>query len=387
MSTTVTKNGIPPLDTRNRPPPNDEVIALRQQLRVIQRKNEELIETVREQDELIAHLQARVPEPVLAPIDEDVPVSALARAADQRAAAAAACAAAAEKRAAAPSTALVAVPNSGTAYPMVPYQSVAGRKPKRTQGLPKVDKAVALTTQHESKDFDTVPFLAHFGIKDPQQLQYKLAEYLIALHGVTDPEQQRKHRNQAKFKADNFLKLLWFDAPQSAYAVGDAEGLFDFFLTQTHADMGRDRPYFNHDHRIAHWFWPQVADYAAFRHVDNAYIARQGRAFMTGVRAVHHLFRVANGEAWPTGPTAPLLAITDKSAKRAARPPTTKPKRQRKAKDDASEAEASATSGDESDEGYWSAHSSSAATDEDGDVGSDDELKSEWLAFYEARGR
>jgi hypothetical protein len=390
MSTTITKNGIAPLDTRK--PCNDEVVALRQALQKAQRKIDELIECVGEQDELIAHLKGQAEnqdaqaqhaqeDPDASDASEEgVPVGEPTRAADRRAVAASQCATAAERRAS------TAACDGGPAFPLVTFRGVGGRKSQRTKGLPKVDKAVALTT--EGSDFGTVPFLAHFGIKTPQQLQYKLADFMIASLGLADPDQQRKHRNQAKFKADNFLRLLWFDAPKTSYDAGNADQLFEYFLNTYHADMGTDAAFFNHDHRIAKWFWPsQVHNYASFKRTDNAYIARQSRAFMTGVRAVHNLYRVFKGAQWPVGPaTLPVLA-SGKSAKRSeSRPATPKPKRQRAIRAEASEAEASASSGDESDEGHWSAHSN-GSSDGGGNIDTDDELEASWLAFHQARGR
>ena len=153
--------------------------------------------------------------------------------------------------------------------------------------------------------FEGVPFFDHFGITDSRELQLKLAAFLIAKdHDINTNEKRRVALNQCKFKADNFVTLLWFKAPGDPlpYEPGDVDGFFAFFdRHRGHDDMGKRRIYHNHDHRIGTWLWPsKVSDYASFQHESNKYIARQARGFMTGVRAVHGLYEIFKGNTkWP----------------------------------------------------------------------------------------
>jgi len=171
----------------------------------------------------------------------------------------------------------------------------------RGKAKARVDKECEL----QEFKFEGVPFFDHFQIRDAKQLKDKLAAFLIARDpDVNTPGKRRTTTNQAKFKADNFVTLLWFKAPGDPlpYEPGDVDGFFAFFdRHRGHDDMGKRRIYHNHDHRIGTWLWPsKVSDYASFQHESNKYIARQARGFMTGVRAVHGLYEIFKGNTkWP----------------------------------------------------------------------------------------
>ena len=214
--------------------------------------------------------------------------------------------------------------------------------------------------------FEGVPFFDHFGIRDAKQLKDKLAAFLIGRDAdVNTPGKRRTTTNQAKFKADNFVTLLWFNAPGDPppYAPGDVDGLFEFFCSKDHADMGKNRPYFNHDHRVCTWLWPsRVSDYASFKAESNKYVSRQGRGFMTGLRAVHGLYRIWKGdESWPDVERNPVDEDATpgkrrREAKARVRAGRKRVRKAKRSKEDDDEEDSAQSSGDESeaDEGAWS---------------------------------
>ena len=244
----------------------------------------------------------------------------------------------------------------------------------RGKAKARVDKECEL----QEFKFEGVPFFDHFQIRDAKQLKDKLAAFLIARDpDVNTPGKRRTTTNQAKFKADNFVTLLWFKAPGDPlpYEPGDVDGFFAFFdRHRGHTDMGKNRTYFNHDHRVCAWLWPSVvSNYASFKADANKYVARQARGFMTGVRAVHGLYEIWKGEAsWPNVERSPVEedATPSKRRRQAKARVGSGRKRARKAKRDAEDEEDSAqSSGDESesDDGAWSCDdeaSSSSSSDE-----------------------
>ena len=246
-------------------------------------------------------------------------------------------------------------------------------------GRGKAKARVRIECDHQELPFEGVPFFDHFEIRDAKQLKDKLAAYLIGRDpDVNTPGKRRTTTNQAKFKADNFVTLLWFKAPGDPppYAPGDVDGLFEFFFNKHHADMGKKRTFFNHDHRVCAWLWPSVVhDYASFKADSNKYVARQARGFLTGVRAVHGLYRIWKGETgWPDVERNPVDEdVTPGKRRREAKARVRSGrKRVRKAKRDEEPGgeDSAQSSGDESesDEGAWSCDddaSSSSSDDED----------------------
>lgn len=244
--------------------------------------------------------------------------------------------------------------------------------------------------------FEGVPFFDHFGIRDAKQLKDKLAAFLIGRDAdVNTPGKRRTTTNQAKFKADNFVTLLWFNAPGDPppYAPGDVDGLFAFFCNKDHADMGKKRAYFNHDHRVCTWLWPsRVSDYASFKADANKYVARQGRGFMTGVRAVHGLYQIWKGEAsWPDVERSPVDedATPGKRRRQATARVRAGRKRVRKAKrsNEEDDEDSAQSSGDESesDEGAWSCDDNASVSSESDNDPS--EAYSATAQAFEAIGR
>ena len=227
--------------------------------------------------------------------------------------------------------------------------------------------------------FGGVPFFDHFEIGDAKQLKDKLAAFLIARDpDVNTPGKRRTTTNQAKFKADNFVTLLWLKAPgdRPPYTPGDVDGLFAFFdRRRAHSDMGKKRTFFNHDHRVCAWLWPSmVHDYASFKADSNKYVARQARGFLTGVRAVHGLYEIYKGEArWPDVVRTPVDedATPGKRCREAKARVRSGRKRVRKAKRSEEEDEEASTdsSGDESeaDDGAWSCDDGESSSSDDGD--------------------
>ena len=130
----------------------------------------------------------------------------------------------------------------------------------RGKAKARVDKECEL----QEFKFEGVPFFDHFQIRDAKQLKDKLAAFLIARDpDVNTPGKRRTTTNQAKFKADNFVTLLWFSAPGDPppYEPGDVDGLFEFFCNKHHADMGKKRTFFNHDHRVCAWLSSPLAQH------------------------------------------------------------------------------------------------------------------------------
>lgn len=248
-------------------------------------------------------------------------------------------------------------------------------------GRGKAKARVRIECDHQELPFEGVPFFDHFGIRDAKQLKDKLAAYLIARDpDVNTPGKRRTTTNQAKFKADNFVTLLWFKAPGDPppYAPGDVDGFFAFFDSHRgHADMGKKRTFFNHDHRVCAWLWPSVvSDYASFKAESNKYVARQARGFLTGVRAVHGLYQIWRGEeSWPDVERNPADedATPRKRRQEAKARVRSGRKRSRKAKRDEEEGgeDSAESSGDESeaDDGAWSCDDdASSSSDNDDDA-------------------
>ena len=176
-------------------------------------------------------------------------------------------------------------------------------KPKRVR----VPKELA----SQPVQFEGKAFFEHFEITNSRELQQKLAAFLIAKdRDIDTAEKRRVATNQCKFKADQFLQLLWTEVPGTPrpYTPGNVDEFFAFLMRKDHNDMGKNRTYHNHDHRIGTWLWPsKVTDYGSFQHASNKYVARQARGAMTGVRAVHGLYEIFKGNTkWPVADCAPL---------------------------------------------------------------------------------
>jgi hypothetical protein len=250
-----------------------------------------------------------------------------------------------------------------------PRTSPGGRGKAKTRMLKELDA--------QDSKFEGVPFFDHFEIRDAKQLKDKLAAFLIAKDpDVNTPGKRRTTTNQAKFKADNFVTLLWFVAPGDPppYAPGDVDGLFAFFCNKDHGDMGKQRTWFNHDHRVCAWLWPSlVRDYASFKADSNRYVARQARGFLTGVRAVHGLYEIYKGEAsWPDVERTEVNEDATPGKRRRGGQARVRSgrKRVRRAKRDEQDDESSAgSSGDESevDDGAWSCDDGASSSDDDDD--------------------
>jgi len=172
--------------------------------------------------------------------------------------------------------------------------------------------------ESEATKFRGIAFFEHFGVHSYRTLQAKLAEFLIARDPNTNTEEKRRTAtNQAKYKADNFMMLLWLDPPGTPqpYSPGNVDEFFGFFVEKLdHDDMGREdsHAFVNHAHRVAHWIWPShVKDHKSFLLVDNRYVARRARGFMTGVRAMHGLYEIWKGKAgWPDVARNPVGLVT-----------------------------------------------------------------------------
>ena len=249
------------------------------------------------------------------------------------------------------------------------------RKPRKPRGVSADPTAVPRMPSERTPmpaRFEGVPFFDHFGITDSRELHQKLAAFLID----RDPEintldKRRIRTNQSKFKADQFLRLLWLEAPGTPppYTPGNVDEFFAFFDGhRAHADMGKRRTFHCHDHRVGTWLWPsKITDYASFSAESNKYMARQARGALTGVRAVCGLYEVFKGEdRWHVAERAPVkdpAAATASSKKRKvgakSSPSGGDGKRKRKARRattvDADDEESYvSSSGDESPEGEWS---------------------------------
>lgn len=271
-----------------------------------------------------------------------------------------------------------------------PRTSPGGRGKAKTRMLKEFDA--------QDSKFEGVPFFDHFEIRDAKQLKDKLAAFLIAKDpDVNTPGKRRTTTNQAKFKADNFVTLLWFVAPGDPppYAPGDVDGLFAFFCNKDHRDMGKQRTWFNHDHRVCAWLWPSlVRDYASFKADSNRYVARQARGFLTGVRAVHGLYEIYKGEAsWPDVERTEVNEDATPSKRRRGGQARVRSgrKRVRQAKRDEQDDESSAgSSGDESevDDGAWSCDDgASSSDDDDGGNGAASKPKDATAMAFAAMGR
>lgn len=170
-----------------------------------------------------------------------------------------------------------------------------GRKRGKTRVAMDVESNI------ENRDLSTVPFFKSLGVATAVQLQSVLTDWHNDKKGRLIGKQQLKTAyNQCKYKAEKFIRLVYFTG-QDKYTPGDVDELFAFFNDKTHADMCEDGPVFNHDHRVCKWFYFETVDsYESFRHKDNVYQARQARGFMTAVRAVYELYKIhTNKNEWP----------------------------------------------------------------------------------------
>lgn len=161
--------------------------------------------------------------------------------------------------------------------------------------------AMDVESNIENRDLSTVPFFKSLGVATAVQLQSVLTEWHNDKKGRLIGGQQLKTAyNQCKYKAEKFIRLVYFTG-QDKYTPGDVDELFAFFNDKTHTDMCEDGPVFNHDHRVCKWFYFETVDsYESFRHKDNVYQARQARGFMTAVRAVYELYKIhTNKNEWP----------------------------------------------------------------------------------------
>jgi hypothetical protein len=247
------------------------------------------------------------------------------------------------------------------------------RKPRSASAYATLAPRIPSERTPREAQFEGVPFFDHFGITNSRELHQKLAAFLIDRDPTINTDDKRRLRtNQSKFKADQFLRLLWLEAPGTPppYTPGDVDEFFAFFDPHRgHEDMGKHRTFHSHDHRVGTWLWPsKVTDYASFNAESNKYVARQARGALTGVRAVHGLYEIFRGDAsWhvaerhaPVSDNAAVAANPNKKRKVRAKssPPGGDGKRKRgpkRASVDADDEESYvSSSGDESPEEHWS---------------------------------
>lgn len=197
------------------------------------------------------------------------------------------------------------------------------RKPRRASADATLAPRIPSERTPREAQFAGVPFFDHFGITNSRELHQKLAAFLIDRDpDINTYDKRRLRTNQSKYKADQFLRLLWLEVPGTPppYTPGNVDEFFAFFDPQRdHADMGKHRTFHSHDHRVGTWLWPsKVTDYASFRSESNKYVARQARGAMTGMRAVHGLYEIFRGDAsWRVAERSP---VSDNAAAAAAGP-------------------------------------------------------------------
>ena len=246
------------------------------------------------------------------------------------------------------------------------------RKPRGMGADPTLVHRIPSERTPREAQFEGVPFFDHFGITNSRELHQKLAAFLIDRDPTINTDKKRRLRtNQSKFKADQFLRLLWLEAPGTPppYEPGDVDAFFAFFDSHRgHEDMGKHRTFHSHDHRVATWLWPsKVTDYESFLAESNKYMARQARGALTGVRAVHGLYEIFRGDAsWHVAerhaPVSDDNTADGPAKKRKVRAKSSpsggdgkRKRRSKKARDDGDDEESYvSSSGDESPEEHWS---------------------------------
>lgn len=222
-------------------------------------------------------------------------------------------------------------------------------------------------------------FFRRFQVNSHDTLQDRLAEFLIARNPNVNTEKKRRETiNQAKFKADLFMKLLWFDPPGTPkpYRPGNVDEFFHFFIKKTdHDDMGKlpSHIYANHVHRVAHWMTPdRVTTHAEFTDKANQTDVLRARRSLTGVNAIYGLYRIWKGDAnWPDAARNPVGVVTPMSKAPVRHAPCAKrPAPRRKPAeafdDDDDDDDASDDDEDDSSEDEWSCADHSDDCDDGG---------------------
>lgn len=147
-------------------------------------------------------------------------------------------------------------------------------------------------------------------IKSREDLKNKLGEFYIDANKVYHESWKRDAINQSKYKADWVCDCLSLTDKTDHYDNGELYTMLTFLLNKVEvngcSNVGKKHTYETIQHRIAHWFFPNVVttDYSTFhpKTAANAYAIRQAYCCTTGLAAMWKLYEhSAGGKPWPVG--------------------------------------------------------------------------------------
>lgn len=178
----------------------------------------------------------------------------------------------------------------------------------RTGAAPKPDK-IDLPAKDTFK-FGDVYCFATLKITSREDLKKKLGEFYIDANKVYHDSWKRDAINQSKYKADWVCDCLSLTDKTDHYEHGELYDMLTFLLNNVavngEPNVGKTHTYQTIQHRIAHWFYPNVVttDYCTFhpKTPANSYAHRQAYACTTGLNAMWELYEHSvGGKPWPVG--------------------------------------------------------------------------------------
>mgnify|MGYP001361843703 FL=1 len=164
--------------------------------------------------------------------------------------------------------------------------------------------------KEDTFDFAEVPCFSMLAIKSREDLKNKLGDFYIHANKVFWPSWRRDAINQSKYKADWVCDCLSLTDKTDHYEKGELYKMLTFLLNNVEVNggpnVGKKHTYQTIQHRIAHWFFPNVVttDYSTFHPKTdaNAYAHRQAYACTTGLNAMWELYEHSvGGKPWPVG--------------------------------------------------------------------------------------
>ena len=179
----------------------------------------------------------------------------------------------------------------------------------RTGAAPKPDK-IDLPTK-DTFAFADVHCFHTLKIKSREDLKNMLGKLYIDENKVYHDSWKRDAINQSKYKADWVCDCLSLTDKTDHYDKGDLYTMLTFLLNNVEANgcsnVGKTHTYRTIQHRIAHWFFPNVVttDYSTYHPKTdaNAYAIRQAYACTTGLAAMWKLYEHSplGDKRWPVG--------------------------------------------------------------------------------------
>jgi hypothetical protein len=196
----------------------------------------------------------------------------------------------------------------GTIEQLVADMKELKATPGRTGAAPKPDKIDL--PKADTFEFADVPCFNMLKIKSREDLKNTLGKFYIDENKVYHDSWKRDAINQSKYKADWVCDCLSLTDKADRYDKGDLYTMLTFLLNNVEVNggpnVGKAHTYRTIQHRIAHWFFPNVVttDYSTYHPKTdaNAYAIRQAYCCTTGLAAMWKLYaHSVGGKAWPVG--------------------------------------------------------------------------------------